>query len=250
MKAFYEKRVVSLRYIIIGDIHGCYDELIALLLKVNFDDKKDVIIFLGDYTDRGKQSYEVYRFLKALRQDMGDRCIMLYGNHEELIDNFHDHKDLNWLLNGGRETLKSFKEHNVSLNRYTKFIANNTHIYFACKKFQACHAGVENKPMEDQYEEVLLWDRSAVEKGFYNGLLTIVGHTPVTKPTWIGKIDGKVEHIKLKEKTWYNLPATGIINIDTGCGKGGSLSALVIQGTRFCTYTQDKLPDIEECLRR
>ena len=240
---------MSLRYILIGDIHGCYDELIALLLKVKFDDKSDVLIFLGDYTDRGKQSYEVYRFLKALRQDMGDRCILLYGNHEELVVDFHEKKDLNWILNGGKETLKSFKEHNVSLNRYTKFLALNTHIYYKCDKFQACHAGVENKPMEEQYEEVLLWDRSAVDKGFYTGLLTIVGHTPVSYPTWIGNINGIVKKIRLKEKTWYNLPSTGIINIDTGCGKGGDLSAMVIQGNKFFVSTQTKLPEIEECLK-
>lgn len=241
---------MRVRYIIIGDIHSCYDELVALLLKVNFDDKQDIIIFLGDYTDRGKQSYEVYRFLKALKQEMGDKCILLYGNHEDLIFNFFERKDLNWLFNGGRETAKSFKEHNVSLNRYTKFLSNNTHLYYKGKRFQACHAGVENKPIEDQYEEVLLWDRSAVEKGFYKGPLTIVGHTPVTKPTWIGKVNGEVQHVKLKQKTWYTLPETGIINIDTGCGKGGNLTALIVEGEYFCVVTQEKLPSIEECLKK
>ena len=53
---------MRVRYIIIGDIHGCYDELVALMLKVDFNENKDTIILLGDYTDRGKQSYEVYRF--------------------------------------------------------------------------------------------------------------------------------------------------------------------------------------------
>jgi hypothetical protein len=46
------------------------------------------------------------------------------------------------------------------------------------------------------------------------------------------------------------LPETGIINIDTGCGKGGNLTALIVDGEYFCVVTQEKLPSIEECLKK
>lgn len=228
-----------MRNIIIGDVHGCYDELIALLTRINFNDREDKIIFLGDYTDRGTQSYEVYRLLRGLKQQMENRCVLLYGNHEDLVFDYYEDNDPNWKRNGGKETLKSFKTHNVSLDRYTNWISKNTQLWYKCKRYQACHAGLENKPLDKQYEEVLLWDRSAIRQGFYKGPLTIVGHTPLNEPTWIGPVNNEVEYIPLQYYEWYDLPLEGLIAIDTGCGKGGYLTALIIEKTQFYLACED-----------
>ena len=187
------------RQIVIGDVHGCYDELIELLLKVGFNDKKDCLIFLGDYTDRGPKSYEVYRFLRGLKLEMGTRCILLFGNHEELVLDYYDTYDPNWKRNGGRTTQKSFKQHNLSLRRYSDWIDKYTHSYYKCPLFQACHAGLENKPIGDQSLDVLIWDRSAVKSGFYQGPLTIVGHTPLNEPVWARPVNGEPEYFVFKE---------------------------------------------------
>lgn len=59
---------MSQRKIIIGDVHGCYDELKRLLEKAKFDEAADKLIFVGDLMDRGPQSYEVFDFVRTLRK--------------------------------------------------------------------------------------------------------------------------------------------------------------------------------------
>ena len=48
---------------IMSDIHGCYDEFIDMLGKIHFS-SKDILICAGDYIDRGKQSYEMLRWIE------------------------------------------------------------------------------------------------------------------------------------------------------------------------------------------
>lgn len=62
----------------IGDIQGCYDELLHLLELVQFDDKVDTLWIAGDLVNRGSQSLEVLTFLYQL----GDRHKIVLGNHD------------------------------------------------------------------------------------------------------------------------------------------------------------------------
>ncbi|MDY6942862.1 MAG: symmetrical bis(5'-nucleosyl)-tetraphosphatase [Pseudomonadota bacterium] len=62
----------------IGDIQGCFDELQALLDRVTFDPSVDRIWLTGDLVNRGPQSLETLRFVKAL----GDSAITVLGNHD------------------------------------------------------------------------------------------------------------------------------------------------------------------------
>lgn len=61
---------------IIGDIHGCYDELITLFEKASIKEN-DFILSLGDIVDRGPKSKEVYHFFKSR-----SNAKVLMGNHE------------------------------------------------------------------------------------------------------------------------------------------------------------------------
>ena len=57
----------SLRYnrkIIIGDVHGCYDELITLLKNIEYDSNKDELYFVGDLGIKGPKSNEVISFIR------------------------------------------------------------------------------------------------------------------------------------------------------------------------------------------
>lgn len=64
----------------ISDIHGCYKEFIKLFDLIDFDYDEDRLIFLGDYIDRGNQSYEMIEWIK---QHSGRNYVYLRGNHEE-----------------------------------------------------------------------------------------------------------------------------------------------------------------------
>ena len=70
---FKEKQIY-----IIGDVHGCYKTLLALIEQ--FPNKQNSkIVFVGDLVDKGKNSCEVIEFIINNKYD----CVM--GNHEELF---------------------------------------------------------------------------------------------------------------------------------------------------------------------
>ena len=52
----------------IGDIHGCYDQLLALIEKIPIDFAHDTLVFIGDYIDRGPHSVEVVDYLVQLKK--------------------------------------------------------------------------------------------------------------------------------------------------------------------------------------
>lgn len=73
----------------IGDIQGCYDPLMRLLEVFNFNEHDDQLWFVGDLVNRGPQSLEVLRFLKALPKP----AKITLGNHDlHLLGKiFNDH---------------------------------------------------------------------------------------------------------------------------------------------------------------
>ena len=75
-------------YDIIGDIHGCFEQLQALLIKLGYSNKENVFyshptrkaIFVGDLIDRGNQQKQVVNLVKAMVDN--DAALIVLGNHE------------------------------------------------------------------------------------------------------------------------------------------------------------------------
>lgn len=67
----------STRVLVIGDVHGCLDELQLLLQKCNFSPPNDRLVFVGDLVNKGPKSLDVVRFVR----DSGSLCVR--GNHDD-----------------------------------------------------------------------------------------------------------------------------------------------------------------------
>ena len=103
----------GIRIYAIGDIHGCADLLEALLLEIDADctlypPRRPIVVFLGDYIDRGPTSREVLDLLLGCERTK--ETIFLRGNHDSFVHRFLSEPAVldEWRLCGGLETLVSY----------------------------------------------------------------------------------------------------------------------------------------------
>jgi len=99
----------------IGDVHGCYDAVLALEEKIRLDiaahaGQSPLILYLGDYVDRGPASRAVIEHLATEHHADGIERIALCGNHDDtflkfIFDPEHNER---WLDYGGDTTLRSY----------------------------------------------------------------------------------------------------------------------------------------------
>lgn len=92
----------------IGDIHGCLEKIENLIEVIAANPKKDKLIFIGDYIDRGSFSKEVVEYVIDLK-DKFKNVICLLGNHEQMLLNYLEGVDEEtYLYNGGKSTLSGY----------------------------------------------------------------------------------------------------------------------------------------------
>jgi len=220
----------------IGDIHGCLNELTSLHKKILTNDKfkvkEDLLIYLGDYIDRGLKSKQVIDQIIKIKNEK-IKTIHLMGNHEEFMVNFLFNKSnniKNWLKFGVDQTFKSYGIEIVEFikNGFEDTIIDklrdillekmgSEHIdffmslktSFSSEKYLFVHAGIDpNKKLTEQTKEDYLWSRSDIffDKDFKAEKIIVHGHTP--------------------EENIVNYPFR--INIDTGCFFSGKLSCVCL----------------------
>lgn len=171
----------------IGDIHGCYDQLLVLLAKIkaHAGRRKYRAIFLGDYVDRGPKSREVVNQVRGLVTGRGGhgKWSALKGNHEEMFYAGSQNADLEfWIENGGRETLASYEgrqaelqEHAAWLNTLPTWLETEHHVFV--------HAGLSPRyPLAEQPDEVRMWIRGWEKDDHDFGKHVVYGHTPKKEP--------------------------------------------------------------------
>ena len=185
---------------IIGDVHGCYKSLLALIEQ--FPNKQNSkIVFVGDLIDRGANSCEVIEFIINNNYD----CVM--GNHEELFLEYAPNKDefgndfsmeyspYYFERCGGKATIESYKSKEVYSKHYD-FI-QNLPLYLEYKDYKTpddrylvvSHSTVgkmwnlrnsTNKDDVEEFNEFVKWSRW---KNFDNGdIFNVYGHTIFQEP--------------------------------------------------------------------
>ena len=144
--------------VFIGDIHGNYDELVALMMKINeainFKIKKTAFVFLGDYFDRGKYNASTFMYLENLMNSEDIFTIFLTGNHdykwlpvyeEYLKGEFSKRKPPYPTL----ETFKQFKKAEITVDQVKKFywrLGQLVHVKFGDMIITATHGGIPVPP--------------------------------------------------------------------------------------------------------
>ena len=165
--------------IIIGDVHGYYDGLIALL-EVIAPGRDDMVYFLGDLIDRGPQSSQVVEFVRNSHY----RCIL--GNHEYMMiqalsDTKVQHQAWqSWYQSGGIKTVKSYQETGTMPYDDLEWM-ESLPLYLDLGDIWLVHAGINPKlPIQRQTYHECCWIRHefhSTEKPYFYDKLIIVGHT-------------------------------------------------------------------------
>jgi serine/threonine protein phosphatase 1 len=200
---------------VIGDIHGEADLLDRLLEQIH-GFEPEVLVFVGDYIDRGGHSREVIDRLL----DLGDRAVCLMGNHELMMLNAMEDLGIGhsaveqWYFNGGEATLQSF-----GFTSFFTFRSDMDPVYldfFRSLKMSfrvpgqegpgilVTHAGISPfipldaldgiqhyddlvaylLHMQIGWEDSFLWVRDAffnASPDLWDGYVVVHGHTPVMK---------------------------------------------------------------------
>jgi serine/threonine protein phosphatase 1 len=173
----------------IGDIHGCFDQLRALMDKIPIQMGRDKLVFMGDYIDRGPESYAVVEYLIELR-DRFPAVVFLKGNHEEMLENYLEGADrFTYLLNGGQQTLDDYlrrvgpvQKRAIPENHLAFF--KSLVLFHQTENYIFVHAGLrQNLPLEKQRMEDMLWIREQFVTSRHDfGKKVIFGHTPFPEP--------------------------------------------------------------------
>jgi len=193
----------------VGDIHGRADLLTKLLDELRSDAKvgeyegRPILIFLGDYVDRGFQSKDVISILLGNAVSPFE-TYFLKGNHEQAMLQFLGDPAIGprWAEYGGAETLVSYgvqpPRTRTSLDEWAQASADlqealpSEHLYFLKSlelsvrvgDYVFVHAGVRpGVPLDQQKEHDLLWIREDFLNDRRNlGAVIVHGHTPITRP--------------------------------------------------------------------
>ncbi len=223
----------GLRLYVIGDIHGRRDLLVRLHDRIVADAEaaaglKHTVIYLGDYVDRGPESFEVLD--RLINEPLaGFDTIHLKGNHEDMMLAFLSGAAGSlWTGNGGIETLGSyglqppptlFDGADLESLRYRlRRAIPSDHVRFL-EGLRLCHtegdyffvhAGVRpGKPLADQDPREMMWIRDPfLGSNASFGKRVVHGHSPCAEP----------------EVSWNR------IGIDTGACWTGRLTCLVLEG--------------------
>jgi protein phosphatase len=228
---YNDKKSLHGPFDIIGDIHGCFDELAALLKELGYmvepstegfavtPPEGRIALFLGDLVDRGPKTPDVLRLVMSMVEAGTALCVP--GNHDMKLMRKLRGKDVQ-VTHGLAETLEQLAPESPELvQRAEKFLDGLvSHYVLDGGKLVVAHAGMKQEMQgrgSGKVREFALFGETTGEtdefglpvrynwaEQYRGPAMVVYGHTPVPNPEWLNNT----------------------INIDTGCVFGGKLTAL------------------------
>ncbi len=216
---------------IIGDVHGCADEMKALVKQLGYvvtgedsglrarHPEGRTLVFVGDLVDRGPAVTETLAFVMPLVESGDALCVQ--GNHEAKLLRALNGRDVKQ-THGLKETLEQLETQPPEFrHRVRKFVDGlRSHYVLDNWKLVVAHAGLR----EDMQGRGSAAVRSFALYGDTTGETDAFG-LPVRYP-WAADYRGRAMvvygHTPVVEAEWLN----GTICVDTGCVFGGKLTAL------------------------
>jgi protein phosphatase len=246
-KLYNDKKDVTGPFDIIGDVHGCFDELQELLIKLGYtinriepDDthfgfnivppEGRTAVFVGDLVDRGPDSPGVLRLVMSMVNSGAAYCVP--GNHDLKLEKYLSGKQVQ-LKHGLAETVKQLENETSAFKAVVKKFLYGliSHYIFDNGKLAVAHAGVKEE-MQGRGSGAV---RNFCLYGETTGEIDEFG-LPV-RYNWAKEYRGKAKivygHTPVPEAEWLNKT----IDIDTGCVFGGKLTAL--------RYPEDALVSVD-----
>lgn len=223
---------------IIGDVHGCYHTLVALLKKIPSDSR---IIFAGDLVDKGKFSKEIIELV------IQNNYETILGNHEHamhkyiqeaLLDNDYTSDWARLKGYGGSLTIQSYKENTKLLDKHLAWI-ETLPSYIEIDNYFITHGfGLPYYKRKDESDSKNpLFSNRLKDEGYSDDwednyeqyeVINIFGHC-VFKEVEIGK-------------NYYG--------IDTGCVYGNKLTAIELDSMRIIEQKTLQIDFTDDLKRR
>jgi serine/threonine protein phosphatase 1 len=218
----------------VGDIHGRADLLADMTQRIAADCaaappvRRNVLVFVGDYVDRGADSSGVIDQLLRLRANPDYETHLLKGNHEVMFLDFLEDPAafFQWAANGGVPTLASYDIDVDAMRDQLPAVLRDTAVsaipdahlellrglesMVVIGDYLFAHAGIRpGVSIEAQAEHDLIWIREPfLDHQGDLGKVVVHGHTPVPEPDI----------------------RSNRVNIDTLAWRNGTLTALVLEG--------------------
>ena len=239
-----------MRTIIIGDVHGCIDELKALInqLELNLDDR---LFFIGDLINKGPDSVGVVQCLYELSKTYSISLIL--GNHEEKFLRYLHHKQTNSKALATMKITPDFELLAQNLNPdEIEFLKQSFYNYYLEQlDLVLVHGGITknckvdfkiNSPYnsEKRNSELELLTKTRFLDS--NGKFVSLGSENETTPFWADVYDGSHGKVVFGHHSFIqNSPSyfPNAIGIDNGCVYGGYLTALIFTDKKI-TFTTTK----------
>jgi serine/threonine protein phosphatase 1 len=239
------------RTFVIGDIHGELPALERLLARLAPLTEEDTVVFLGDYVDRGPDGRGVVERVQRFEKESPTHTVTLRGNHEDKWVQSFEKPDLPYLIqqvNGCANTYRSYTggepltgDQSLPPDELQKMLEvdgwlpwevvawmSQLRLYYEDEHAIYVHAGLDGKSGEwkhpsESSPKPLLWMRDPAFFASYQGKRVVFGHTPVEELP----IEGGAPE---KHCVWIK---GDLVGVDTGCGRGGPLSAIELPSGRI-----------------